>query len=48
MLSYDYARKIEPQVDAWMTLAQNTALTAHTLLSENDPDLPKVPADIGG
>jgi hypothetical protein len=38
-LTYDEARKIDPQVDSWMTLAQNAALRAHTLILEDRPEV---------
>jgi hypothetical protein len=43
LLSYGEARLAEPLVDSWMILAQNAALSAHTLILEHGPELPKVP-----
>jgi hypothetical protein len=43
LLSDDEIRQAEPMVDSWTSLAQNAALSAHTLILEDRPELPKVP-----
>jgi hypothetical protein len=43
MLSYDEARKLDPNVDNWMLLAENAASGAHTFIWEDPPVLPKEP-----
>jgi hypothetical protein len=43
LLSCDEARQSEVMVDSWMILAQYAALSAHTLILEDGPELPKVP-----
>jgi hypothetical protein len=51
LLSYDEGRQSEAMVDSWMTLTPNAALSAHTLIQEDGPKLPKAPgpqAEEGG
>jgi hypothetical protein len=41
MLNYDEASQLDPRLDGWMVLAQNAALSAHTLILGDGPALPK-------
>jgi hypothetical protein len=44
LLSCDKAWQSEVMVDSWIILARNAALSAHTMILEDNPELPKVPA----